>query len=73
MFWLTYTIAYLKLYFKGTLPNGAIVWLFKVIKSSAEIRGWYLSVSTDQCLQHSIMNKCILTLHEFKPLMVDRT
>ena len=73
MFWLTYIIAYLKLYFKGTLPNGAIVWLFKVIKSSAEIRGWYLSVSTDQCLQHSIMNKCILTLHEFKPLMVDRT
>ena len=57
--------ANLELFFKTSLPIKVFVNLLEFIQSSEEVRGWYLSVSTDQCLQNSIMNKCILILQEF--------
>ena len=63
---LTHVLHYnLKLFFKASHPSSMFVNPLEFIQCLEEIRGWYMSVSTDQCLQYSIMNECILILHEF--------
>ena len=61
-FMLAKLLLYLKLFVEPSHSIKTFVSFLELIQSSLNVRGWYLSVATYQCLQNSIVNEGVLIL-----------